>query len=332
MASSRSLIRSLSYWSFVALLCGLVTEVSVRVWGLMPPYDLQAQGIQYPLTFALDPNILYRFLPNPQRAINRLGFRDADFGAKDPSRQRVVVVGDSFPMGLFVAPNETFPKRLQALVPKSEVLNLGVQGYGPDQELIALSVCAPSLRPDVIVWSLFPSNDLNDLIKNRLFEVASDGSLRRTTSNPVTEALPMLRTSMLVRFFLTGRFLKPEVEEALQPVLFTDHEAPQPVTPKTMEIMGAVVRHVKQLAHSLRAPLIALIIPSYEQAQPNSSVSQSLNDDSAAILANEGIETINLSRRFQNHPELYTEEEHHLSRAGHVAVAEALARATPFLP
>lgn len=112
----------------------------------------------------------------------------------------------------------------------------------------------------------------------------------------------MLRTSMLVRFFLTGRFLKPEVEEALQPVLFTDHEAPQPVTPKTMEIMSAVVRHVKQLAHSLRAPLIALIIPSYEQAQPNSSVSQSLNDDSAAILANEGIETINLSRRFQTTP------------------------------
>lgn len=332
MASGRPVIRFLCYWSFVALLCALVAEASVRVWGLMPPYDLQAQGIRYPLTFALDTNILYRFLPNPQQSINRLGFRDEEFGAKDPARRRIIVVGDSFPMGLFVAPEETFPKKLQQLVPKSEVLNLGVQGYGPDQELIALSACAPSLRPDVIVWSLFPSNDLNDLIKNRLFEVGPDGSLRRTTSNPVVDALPAIRLTMLMRFLMTGHFLKPEKEAALQPILFTDHEAPRPVTPHTMQLLLAIAQQAKALSLSLNAPLVALIIPSYEQVQPGSIVPQLLNEETAAILAREGIETVDLSRQFQGHPELYNEEEHHLSRAGHEAVAAELSRTTPFAP
>lgn len=86
------------------------------------------------------------------------GFRnDIDMDQAD-----VVVVGDSYvesPMlpGPRLLTTE-LGHRLQA-----SVANLGVSGYGPEQELVVLKRYALTLQPKTIVWIFFEGNDLSQL-------------------------------------------------------------------------------------------------------------------------------------------------------------------------
>lgn len=207
MRSGRSLLASLLYWLFIAALCIVFAEVTLRLWGLSPRYSLKAKGLDYALPFVLDEELLYRFLPEPARSINTQGFRDHEFPAKSSDKKRLVVLGDSFPMGLIVTPSDTFPKKLEQLLPNYEVLNLGVQGYGPDQELRLYSKIEATLQPDEVIWSLFPSNDYNDLIKNNLLQLNESGELVATNPNPISQKMPLLHTPLLIRYILSGHFL-----------------------------------------------------------------------------------------------------------------------------
>lgn len=84
---------------------------------------------------------------------NAVGMRGRlDFNIDPPSdRTRIVLIGDSFTFGEEVADSETFAFRLQELLPQTEVLNLGVHGYGHDQMLIALRELGLRYRPDVVL-------------------------------------------------------------------------------------------------------------------------------------------------------------------------------------
>lgn len=71
---------------------------------------------------------------------------------KDPSRKRVVVLGDSFMYGINLADNETAAHYLQERLGKEyEVLNLAVRGYGLDQMILAAREVALPLEPDFII-------------------------------------------------------------------------------------------------------------------------------------------------------------------------------------
>ncbi len=84
---------------------------------------------------------------------NSRGFRGTvDFAAgRNPDKFRVVVLGDSFTFGDEVSDNETYSYFLQLLMPETEIINLGVHGYGQDQMLILLREEAIRFRPDVII-------------------------------------------------------------------------------------------------------------------------------------------------------------------------------------
>jgi lysophospholipase L1-like esterase len=315
------------YWLLVFILCVLAVEVSIRAYGILPVYTLQAKGIPYLLRFRLDPTTLFTFLPDSDHGINELGFRDAPFTTSPPAgKRRILVLGDSFPMGLFVSTEQTFPKRLAAYTPQSEVLNLGVQGYGPDQELLILRRFGHTLKPAALVWSLFPSNDYNDLIKNNLFQVTPAGEVTPTPHNAVVAALPTLRTSMMLRFLLQGRLLPAETEKSLQPLLFVDSEAPAPVTPATMGLMQSIVRAFQHEAARLQATLYGVVIPSVEQVRGGVGVDVTLHKATVSLLRDAGIPTADLYQTFAGRPELYTDAEHHLNEAGHHAAAVEIAR------
>ena len=323
---SRRLIplASLLYWLFIVALCIFFAEVTVRLWGLSPRYSLKAKGLDYALPFVLDEELLYRFLPEPERSINTQGFRDHEFPAKSPDKKRLVVLGDSFPMGLIVTPSDTFPKKLEQLLPNYEVLNLGVQGYGPDQELRLYSKIEATLQPDEVIWSLFPSNDYNDLIKNNLLHLES-GELVATKPNPISQKMPLLHSPLLIRYLLSGHFLPPEEEASLHPMLFLDHESPRPVSAETIRLMHEILKSMQTRLKSSGVALSAVVIPSYEQAQLQAPVTHELNLRTVHILNELGVSTIDLSQAFRNHPEYYTEEDHHLSVTGHSAVAASIA-------
>jgi len=86
------------------------------------------------------------------------GFRNqTDLASAD-----IAVIGDSFvesPQTSHDALMSTVLGRLQS----GTVANLGISGYGPQQELIVLKRFALPLRPKTVVWVFYEGNDLNDI-------------------------------------------------------------------------------------------------------------------------------------------------------------------------
>lgn len=84
---------------------------------------------------------------------------------RDPSVERIVAVGDSFTFGECVDDPEAFTAQLEAMSPRREVLNLGVHGYGHDQQLLRLRTEGKRFRPDIVLLGFFRS----DIGRNGLF-------------------------------------------------------------------------------------------------------------------------------------------------------------------
>lgn len=87
--------------------------------------------------------------------INDQGFR-ADRGyslGPPPQTTRIVAVGDSFTFGQGVDAHEAFPAILERRL-DAEVVNLGVPGYGLDQQLLMLESRGLRFRPDLILVGL----------------------------------------------------------------------------------------------------------------------------------------------------------------------------------
>jgi len=95
--------------------------------------------------------------------INSAGFRDAEFGAKDPARARLVVVGDSVVFGSGVAAEERFGEKLEARAARAgwtiEVRNLGVNHYTFGQYLTLAKMGFAGLQPDALLIG-FTLNDI----------------------------------------------------------------------------------------------------------------------------------------------------------------------------
>jgi GDSL-like Lipase/Acylhydrolase family len=72
-------------------------------------------------------------------------------------RPRVVMLGDSITFGSAVRDEETF---CALMTPRYDVVNLGVEGYGTDQELLKLEREGLANHPDVVVLNFTVANDI----------------------------------------------------------------------------------------------------------------------------------------------------------------------------
>ena len=146
----------------------LISEGIVRIVGLKGTFltrgalhsnDPDAGWICYP-------NLDARFcLPgsfNVGVVCNSRGLRDSekDF-AKPPGTRRIVVLGDSSMWGYGVENEEMFSTILQELIPGTETVNLGVNGYSTVQELVRFETEGLRYEPDLTVLA-FCWNDLED--------------------------------------------------------------------------------------------------------------------------------------------------------------------------
>ncbi len=109
--------------------------------------------------------------------------------ARQAGKHRIVTLGDSFTFGDEVSDDETYSYYLTSLLPDTEVLNLGVHGYGHDQMLLYLKEEGVKYSPDVVILgyvSLDPPRNLlsfRDFAKPK-FELTKDGL--RLTHVPVS--------------------------------------------------------------------------------------------------------------------------------------------------
>ena len=100
--------------------------------------------------------------------------------ARTPGKQRILVLGDSFTFGTDVSDAETYSHDLESALPNTEVLNLGVQGYGQDQMLLYLKEEGVKYRPDIVILGFAYMDTNRNLWKffafaKPKFEAAPDG-------------------------------------------------------------------------------------------------------------------------------------------------------------
>lgn len=178
------------------LLAALLLECLIRV-----------SGFDVPRVWVPDPELGWHHIPGArthwteegdgQVEINSLGYRDRlDRTENKPAGAlRIAVFGDSMTEGVQVNLDQTYCYRLEEQCSHSgrriEILNLGVNGYGPLQELLLFRREAPRLKPDVAILAVFLDNDVADC-DPRLrytdvgvpFGTVLDGSLRIDQSRP----------------------------------------------------------------------------------------------------------------------------------------------------
>jgi hypothetical protein len=156
--------------------------------GVVRLIDREPPGI-----YEADATRLYRLVPGAHKRfrragaavrvdINAQGFRGAPL-EPDGRARRVVVIGDSFVEAEFSTEERQFTSRLGAelsarLHDRFELVNAGVVGYGPDQELIQMRQVLRGLHPELVLIALYPANDFGDLLRNKLFQLDSTGALQ----------------------------------------------------------------------------------------------------------------------------------------------------------
>lgn len=72
-------------------------------------------------------------------------------------------------------------------------------------------------------------------------------------------------------------------------MLFLDHESPRPVSTETIRLMHEIVKSMQTRLKSSGVALTAVVIPSYEQAQLQATVTHELNLRTVHILNELGV-------------------------------------------
>ena len=105
----------------------------------------------------------------PGRLGNEKGYLGPCYPYKKPANTlRIVFIGDSFTGATQVPYESTFVSLVEAGLGKRlfktnvEVINLGVGGYGTDQEYLTLINEASKYKPDIVVQDIYLGNDIRD--------------------------------------------------------------------------------------------------------------------------------------------------------------------------
>lgn len=335
-------------------------EAALRTWGsseAAPAF----QGL-----FINDPAIGYRLKPGARVqfataefdtgiAINGSGVRDdEEIGPKGADERRILLLGDSLVLSVQVPFRQTFGELLERRLNaggapyRYRVINAGVQGYGPVEELLFFRSIAPSIRPDVVIETLFVGNDADEA-------VASEARLagpERPASDALRDSLAtrlrrLVRRSMVLQTFrlravaATERFsyaLAPP-----EPPLQSYAAHPAPRIAHGLVVTRRAVAQIAAEASAAGARTAIVLMPARFQVDDadygrlRDAVSQAggaLVRDAATARFNDALADLSVPRfdalpalrRALPGPDVFFQQTVHLTPRGHEVVAEALQR------
>lgn len=248
---------------------------------------------------------------------NSRGWRDAEAPfAKPPGVRRIVALGDSFTFGMSVDYGERFTEVLERIFPRTEVVNLGVNAYGTDQELRMLELEGLRYQPDVVVLTAFLGNDLEDIRHERRFSFPrphyemEGGGLRLVR--------PELTWDVRVR---TASYAGEIGLRLVDRFLPRDRPAASWRDADSVPLFLALVRRIDEVCREHGARLLVLVAGKAPRPEDRDRV--------LAGLARAGIPLLDVAELFARHPgpesRLFAEDGH-WNGEGHRAVAEAAAR------
>lgn len=97
------------------------------------------------------------------------GKRDFPY-TKNKNKVRILILGDSFTFGDEVSDDETYSAYLQAMLPDTEIINMGMHGYGHDQMLILLKEEGIKYQPDIVILGFLACLEIysnSETLRNR---------------------------------------------------------------------------------------------------------------------------------------------------------------------
>jgi lysophospholipase L1-like esterase len=340
-----------------------IFEGALRVWGhseAAPAF----QGL-----FDDDPAAGYRLKPNARvrfttsefdtdLRINATGVRDdEEIGPKVRDERRIVLLGDSLVLSVQVPFSETFGELLERRLNarpspyRYRVINAGVQGYGPVEELLFFKSIAATLEPDLVIETVFVGNDAEEAVKSapRLLGDA------RATSTALTDTVAtrlrrLVRRSMVLQLLrlrvlsATERFSGTLTSGAApEPPLQSYAAHPSPRIAEGLAITRQCIRDIAAVASSTGARTAIALMPARFQVddadygrlkEAVAAAGGELRRDAAserfdAALADLPLPRVDLLpalRQALPGPDLFFQETVHLTPRGHAVVAEALDR------
>lgn len=331
-------------------------ELALRRWGsseAAPAF----QGL-----FTGDDRIGYRLQPNARAhfataefetdiAINNVGVRDAeDLGPKEAGERRVLILGDSLVLSVQVPFEQTFGELLERRLNESSgtryrVINAGVQGYGPVEELLFFRRLVDQVQPDVVVTTIFVGNDAEEAVASEpklsvnrdTTEVLRESfvtSLRRTVRRSMV--LQVLRLRVVTA---TDRF---QFKAPPEPPLQSYAAAPPPRIAQGIEITRACLQQIGTEARQRGAQAAIVLMPARFQVddpdygrlrQTVKETGGELVRDAATTRFTEGLLPLGFPltdllpplRQALPGPDVFFQQNVHLTPRGHQVVADHLA-------
>ncbi|HEX7615075.1 MAG TPA: SGNH/GDSL hydrolase family protein [Thermoanaerobaculia bacterium] len=229
---------------------------------------------------------------------NSDGFRDREHGVK--TKPRIAFLGDSYVWGYDVDERRRFTELVQAQLPSREILNLGVNGYGNDQEYLLLKDRFDALSPDVVFLVFCADNDHWNNDSNNVYDgmfkpyyLVENGAL-------VLRGVPVPRSVKYYRISSPWLF-----RSAVSGILVTGFlRAVQPRAFRNPDPTNAILAETRRFVEARGARFAVGM--------------QDADADVSGFLSRSGIPWVSLSNpyRFPN--------EGHWTPAGHAVVAERI--------
>jgi lysophospholipase L1-like esterase len=361
--AARALSRRARHLAVFLVIAGAqfgIFEAALRVWGhseAAPSF----QGL-----FEGDPRAGYRLKPDArirfttsefdtEIRINAAGIRDdEEVGAKAADERRIVLLGDSLVLAVQVPFGKTFGELLERRLNASgspyryRVINAGVQGYGPVEELLFFQEMVSRLQPDLVIETVFVGNDAEEAVASAP-RLSADP---RDASEVVTETLET-RLRRLVRRSMVLQVLRLRVLSATErfrgalappePPLQSYAAHPAPRIAEGLSITRECIRRIADAASRTGARTAIALMPARFQVDDADygrlkeavaaaggelvrDAASARFDAALAALPLPRIDLLPALRKALPGPDLFFQETVHLTPRGHAVVADALER------
>jgi lysophospholipase L1-like esterase len=295
--------------------------------------------------------------------VNSSGVRDGEIGPKPRGERRIVVLGDSIVLAVQVQAAETFCARLQERLngrrapggPSYRVINAGVQGYGPVEELSFFEHVASRFEADVVLVAVYVGNDAMEahdsgdaVLPRSASEQAIASAVAAATTRPSPWPLWMRRLVRRSMVLQTVRLRMRTLLERYSNAHPIDRALTMylPVLPAGMErgldVTRECIRRIASLAAARGATTGIVLVPArfqiddenYESLEAIVAESdQELVRDAASArfasaLSGLGLpiaDTLPALRAAAGETRVFMRSTAHFTRDGHEVVADALA-------
>lgn len=277
--------------------------------------------------------------------INSKELRDEEYEyTKDSGTFRILVFGDSFTWGYGVEAEEIYTEVLEdKLGDDFEVINMGVPGYGADQEYLLLKREGIKYAPDLVIFGFDVFTDACDVynpVRYRYYSKPKfdllDGKLVLTNVpvpispkfyQKINRIFSGLRSYIFIRDrILSVTFIRQKLAETLQ---YSNHSKCDDSVRESEDIRNLVSKLISEadgFMKSNNGELAVVIMPSRWQIYEGASTFQ--NDFLREFGQEQNIKTIDLLTGFKESAErgadLYYKKDAHWNKEGHELAAELI--------